>query len=107
MVGARLGDGVDLTTGGLTELDRVVRRLGLELLDGVDGVDVGSTGGATTGLGEEHLIVVRAVDVVLVVEAADAMEADEAGAAVWGHIGRVQDEGAPVTGRDRNVRDER
>ena len=88
-VGAGLGDGVDLTAGGLAELDGVVGGCGLELLDGVDGVDVGGTGGAAAGLGEEHLIVVGAVDVVLVVEAADAVEADEAGAAVGGDVGRV------------------
>ena len=77
-VGAALGDGVDLSAGGLAELDGVVGGLGLELLDGVDGVDVGGAGCAAAGLGEQHLVVVGTVDVVLVVEAADAVEADEA-----------------------------
>ena len=40
VVGAGLGDGVDLTAGGLAEFDGVVGCLSLKLLDGVDGVDV-------------------------------------------------------------------
>ena len=107
LVGAALGDGVDLAAGGLAELDGVVGGLGLELLDGVDGVDIGRAGSAATGLGEEHLVVVGAVDVVLVVEAADAVEADEAGAAVLDDVGGVQNEGAPVAGGDGQIGDER
>ena len=105
-VGAGLGDGVDLAAGGLTELDGVVGGLGLELLDGVEGVDVGRAGGAAAGLGEEHLVVVGAVDVVLVVEAGDAVEADEAGAAVGHDVGREQDEVAPVAAVDGQVGDQ-
>ena len=44
VVGAGLRDGVDLSAGGLAELDGVIGGLGLELLDGVDGVDVRGTG---------------------------------------------------------------
>ena len=106
LVRAALGDGVDLAAGGLAELDRVVRGLGLELLDGVDRVDVRRARCAAAGLGEQHLVVVRAVDVVLVVEAADAMEADEAGAAVLRDVRRVQNEGAPVAGGDGQIGDQ-
>ncbi len=91
-VGAALGDGVDLAAGGLTELDGVVGGLGLELLDGVDRVDVWSSRGAATGLREEHLVVVGTVDVVLVVEAADAVEADQTRAAILDDVGGEQDE---------------
>ena len=106
VVGAGLGDGVDLTACGLPELDGVVGGLSLELLDGVDGVDVGGTGCAAAGLREEHLVVVGAVDIVLVVETADAVEADESGAAVGGDVGRVEDEGAPIAGGDGKIGDE-
>ena len=106
VVGAGLGDGVDLTAGGLAEFDGVVGGLGLELLDGVERVDVGGTGGAAARLREEHLVVVGAVDVVLVVEAADAVEADEAGAAVLGDVGGEEDEGAPVAAGDGKIGDE-
>ena len=106
VVGAGLGDGVDLTAGGLAELDGVVGSLSLELLDGVERVDVRSARGAAAGLREQHLVVIGAVDVVLVVETADAVEADESGAAVGGDVGCVEDEGAPITGGDGKIGDE-
>ena len=106
VVGAALGDGVDLAAGGLTELDGVVGGFGLELLDGVGRVDVRRTRGTATSFREEHLVVVGAVDVVLVVEAADAVEADEAGAAVLDDVGGEEHKGVPVAGGDGQIRNE-
>ncbi len=105
-VGAALGDGVDLSAGGLAELDGVVGGFGLELLDGVDGVNVGRTRRTAASFREEHLVVVGAVDVVLVVEAGDAVEADQAVAAVLDDVRRAEHEGAPVAGAYREVREQ-
>jgi hypothetical protein len=62
--------------------------------------------GATAGFGEQHPVVVRTVDVILVVEAADAVEAHQTGAAVGRDVGRIEDEGVPITVGDGNIRDE-
>ena len=104
---AALGDGVDLSACGLAEFGRVVGRLRLELFDGIDGVDIWSARRTATSLREEHLVIVRAVNVVLVVEAADAVEADQAGASVLNDVRGEENEVAPVARRNGEVRDQR
>ena len=96
LIGAALGDGVHLAACGLAEFDGVVRGLSLELLDGVDRIHIRSAAGAAAGFREQHLVVIRAVYVVLVVEAADAVEADQSATAVLRNVGREQHEVAPV-----------
>ena len=105
-VRARLGDGVDLAADRLAELDGVVGDFRLEFLDGIQRVDVWRTRGAAARLGEEHLVVVRAIDVVLVVQTGDAAIGDQTGAAVLHHIRRGKHEGAPIAGIDRQIADE-
>src|SRR6185437_14522013 len=106
LVGAAPGDRVHLSAGGLAELYRVVRSLRLEFLDRVDGVDIRCAGGTATSLGEQHLVVVRAVHVVLVVKTADAVEAHQTRAAVLRNVRRIQYERAPIARCDGKVGDQ-
>jgi hypothetical protein len=91
-VGAGLGDGVNLSAGGLTELGRVARGGGFKLFDGVLREDVGSADSAATSLGEEGLLVVGPIDQIGVVKAGDAAIGDETGVAVGDYVGGEKNE---------------
>ena len=91
-VGAGLGDGVDLSAGGLTELSRVARGGGFKLLDGVLRENIGSADSAATGLGEEGLLVIGSIDQIGVVKAGDTAVGDETRVAVGNYVGAKENE---------------
>lgn len=55
---------------------------------------------------KQHLVIVSAVDVILVVQAGDAAVGNQTRAAILHNVRRSENEGAPVTSIDGQVADE-
>ncbi len=106
LVRPALGHSVHDSAGGAAVLGRVVRRRHLELSDGVGADRIRETRAATF-LREEGLRVVPTVDGVVVQEAGDPAEADEAEGAVRCGARRHQRKRRPATRVRRQVGDRR
>ncbi len=105
-VGAGLGDGVNLSAGGLAQRGRVCARGRLELLDRVARINIRSAAGATTRLRKEGLVVVGAVDEVGVVKRGDATVGDETAGAVGSDVGRHQHHVVKAAAVDGHAREQ-